>query len=276
MSRLIVRLGLAAAALTFGLGAEMRFIDAEALARSTSTPSALEREIAMQVEQRQPVIKLAYTGDRAELSANIAELTRRAIEADDYTAYVVDAYFYSVRAWGSTATVTMNVRYRESAEQTRYVDEQVRQALAAIMTPEMNDRQKVKAIHDWIVLRLAYDENLARYTAYEALTQGKAVCQGYALLNQRMLAAAGIESRIVEGQVDSGSHVWNLVQLEDGWHHVDATWDDPLPDKPRQAGSKYLLISDEEIRKDHRWEKAYPAARGEAGTVAAPKDATAD
>ncbi|TYP69694.1 transglutaminase domain-containing protein [Paenibacillus methanolicus] len=273
MSRMIVRLGLAAAALTFGLGAEMRFMDAEALARSTSTPSALEQEIAMQVEQRQPVIKLAYTGDRAELSANIAELARRAIEADDYTAYVVDAYFYSVRAWGSTATVTMNVRYRESAEQTRYVDEQVRQTLAAIVTPAMNDSEKVRAIHDWIVLRLAYDENLARYTAYEALTEGKAVCQGYALLNQRMLTEAGIESRIVEGQVDSGSHVWNLVRLEDGWHHVDATWDDPLPDKPGHAGSKYLLRSDAEMRKDHRWEKAYPAAgEAEAGTAAGRED----
>ncbi|MFB9330391.1 transglutaminase domain-containing protein [Paenibacillus aurantiacus] len=260
MSRMVVRLGLAAAVLTFGLGAEVRFMDAQGLALSTSTPAALEQEIALQVQQQQPVIKLAYTGDRDELSATIAELTRRAIEHDDYTRYVIDSYFYSVRAWGSTATVTMNVSYRESAEQTRYVDEQVRQTLAAILTPEMNDREKVKAIHDWIVLRLAYDESLARYTAYEALTERKAVCQGYALLNQRMLTAAGIESRIIEGQVDSGSHVWNLVKLGDSWHHVDATWDDPLPDRPGSVGTKYLLKNDRQMRLDHRWERTYPPA----------------
>lgn len=265
MSGIIVRLGLAAAVLTFGLGSEVSFTDARTLANATSTPAELGLEIARQLKQQQPVIKLAYKGDRAELSASITELTRRAVEADDYTQYIIDAYFYSVRAWGSTATVTMNVRYRESAEQTEYVDEQVGRTLTSIVTPGMDEREKVKAIHDWIVLRLAYDEELARYTAYEALTEGKAVCQGYALLMQRMLTAAGIESRIIEGQVQSGSHVWNLVRLGGGWHHVDATWDDPMPDKPGLAGKAYLLISDAEMRRDHRWEKAYPTAGGESG-----------
>ncbi|MEI0738921.1 transglutaminase domain-containing protein [Paenibacillus sp. JTLBN-2024] len=63
----------------------------------------------------------------------------------------------------------------------------------------MNDHEKIKAIHDWIVLHLKYDETLQKYTAYDGLSSGSTVCQGYSLLAYKMLKDAGITNRIVEG-----------------------------------------------------------------------------
>jgi len=152
------------------------------------------------------------------------------------------------------------VQYHENAAQTDYVNKKVTATLKTIITPGMNAHQKVKAIHDWIVLNVAYDESLQAYSAYEALTSGKTVCQGYSLLAYKMLNEAGIPTRIAEGTVRTGAHAWNLVQLDGKWYHLDTTWDDPVPDKKGRTTYNYYLVTDKQLRQDHAWTKTYPSA----------------
>ena len=136
-------------------------------------------------------MQIDYTGDGQELSGRIKDVIMDALKRDDYTSYIVDSYFYSIRKLSGRSHIRLTLNYRETLAQTAEVDRQVREVLDRLITPEMNDHQRVKVIHDWIVLRLAYDVGLNRYTAYEALRTGKAVCQGYALLAYKMLNAAG-------------------------------------------------------------------------------------
>ncbi|RAN85873.1 transglutaminase, partial [Bacillus sp. SRB_28] len=75
----------------------------------------------------------------------------------------------------------------------------------------MTDHEKVKVIHDWIVLNLSYDTSLKKYTAYDGLVTGSTVCQGYSLLAYRMLERVGIDNRIVEGTAGGQLHAWNIV-----------------------------------------------------------------
>jgi len=64
-------------------------------------------------------------------------------------------------------------------------------------------------------------------TAYGALANGKAVCQGYSLAYKLLLRRAGVP--VVYVGSDSMQHAWNMVQMENnGWYHVDVTWDDPI------------------------------------------------
>ncbi|MWC30332.1 transglutaminase domain-containing protein [Paenibacillus sp. MMS18-CY102] len=204
--------------------------------------------------------------------ARIKQSIKQAIAADDYTAYVMDSYYYTIRSRAERADLQLIVRYRESAAQTAEVDRITDDALLTIVKPGMSGHEKVKAIHDWVVERVEYDTSLQRYTAYDALVNGKAVCQGYALLMHRMLEKAGFEDKIAEGTVQSGNHAWNLVKLGGNWYHLDATWDDAAPDTKalkdtvlaKSIGSevryRYYMLTDDQISADHKWTKPYPKA----------------
>ena len=93
--------------------------------------------------------------------------------------------------------------------------------------------QIVQALHDYLVRNCVYDRSAVNEvispsrTAYGALANGKAVCQGYSLAYKLLLRRAGVPAIYVGS--DSMQHAWNMVQMENnGWYHVDVTWDDPI------------------------------------------------
>ncbi len=173
---------------------------------------------------------------------------------DPYTYYNYSGYQVIYSGFGKNVTMHFQVSYRTTPDQEAYVDQKVREILTEITRDGMSDYDKVKAVHDWVVLNLRYDETQSHYTAYDALKMGTAVCQGYSLLVQKMLSTLGIEVKIVEGYA-GGPHSWNMVKLCCGslcrWFHLDATWDDPVPDMAGRVLYKYFLLSDGEIGNDH-------------------------
>ncbi len=201
-----------------------------------------------------------YNGTTSGLKAMLQDAFEQALEKDPYTQYVLDSYGLSWRQNAYSAKVTVTMNYRETAAQTAYVQSQAKQILSNIVTTGMNDHQKVKAIHDWVVRNVKYDETYTRYTAYEALHDGTAVCQGYALLTYELLKEAGIQNLIVEGTAGGELHAWNLVNLDGTWYHLDTTWDDPVPDQGDGVDTTYYLLTDAQMKKDHNWTKTYPAA----------------
>lgn len=213
---------------------------------------------------RRETITFSYQGKTSKLKPLVQKAIDQAMGSDPYLYYIVDSYAFSYRGSSGFANVTVSVIYRESLQQTAYVNTQVKAALAKIVTPQMTSHQKVKVIHDWVVQRLRYDNSYTRYTAYAALKSGSAVCQGYSLLTYKLLQGAGIPVRIVEGTAkqEGGvrqSHAWNLVQLDGKWYHLDTTWDDPVGGGA-QISTAYYLRTDAQMRKDHSWTKAYPSA----------------
>ncbi|WP_138755265.1 transglutaminase domain-containing protein [Paenibacillus sinopodophylli] len=236
----------------------------------TDKAEKLELAIAKQFQARSEHFTVTYTGDKQELSDQLTDIIRLALRHDDYSAYILESYIYTIRSWGNKSNIAIEARYRETLEQTAVVDREVARALHAILEPGMNDHEKIKAIHDWIVSNVEYDQSLSQYTAYHAVTLGEAVCQGYSLLGYKMLKAAGLNVLIAEGSVNTGEHAWNMVKLGDAWYHLDFTWDDPVGAKPAANDTlahesdsiryQYYLRTDEELRADHQWTKTYPAA----------------
>jgi hypothetical protein len=114
-----------------------------------------------------------------------------------------------------------------------------------------SDRDKVIAIHRYIVLNTAYDMN-AFYSsdsqdywnassAYSSLINHKAMCLGYAKAFYVLAREAGLPVLITSGMAGVEEHAWNLVYLDNAWYQVDATWDDPTPDVSGRVLEDYLL-----------------------------------
>lgn len=133
-----------------------------------------------------------------------------------------------------------------------------------IITKGMSDYDKVKTIHDYIIMNVDYDyANYLNntipsrsYTALGALKYNYAVCAGYAKVFQLMCQLAGLECTYIVGDTPRGSHAWNQVKIDGKWYNVDTTWDDPVSSDKKFDDHKYncysyFLISDEIMYKDH-------------------------
>lgn len=132
----------------------------------------------------------------------------------------------------------------------------------------MSDVEKVKAIHDFLVLNTAYDyENYknntipdSSYSPEGILLYKKGVCQAYAETFKLFMDVLKIPCRLISGQANGGGHAWNIVQLNKKWYQIDVTWDDPVPDQPGRVRYDYFLIPDSMMQKNHSWnKKSYPA-----------------
>ncbi|MDK2815234.1 MAG: hypothetical protein PWP18_1147 [Thermoanaerobacter sp.] len=142
-----------------------------------------------------------------------------------------------------------------------------KEIISQIIKPDMSDIDKVKAIHDYIVKNTKYDyENLINntippesYTAYGVLIKGVGVCQGYAAAFNLLAQLAGIDSLGVAGTGFnySGSmpHAWNMIRIDGKISYVDVTWDDPVPDQGDNVRYDYFNVTEEQLAKDHSWDK---------------------
>lgn len=109
-----------------------------------------------------------------------------------------------------------------NAEKEANLDAEENKLLEKLGVASMtSDYQKVKAIYDWVCANVSYDYSYYRHSAYHAMIERTAVCEGYALLMYRLLLKAGIDNRMVAG----GNHAWNIVKLGDAYYNLDATWD---------------------------------------------------
>ncbi len=128
----------------------------------------------------------------------------------------------------------------------------------------MSDYEKEMIIHDYIVKNCVYDFldgelEPYSYKAYGALVKNTAVCNGYAEAMELLLMCVNVDSYIVVGEADGVAHAWNLVELENNWYHIDATWDDPVPDRGDTVSHAYANLNDEIMSYNHTWnKKAYP------------------
>ncbi|UHA75908.1 transglutaminase [Paenibacillus sp. 481] len=221
----------------------------------------IQQWLVEQLTHREPKSTFQYEGATDKLTKKMNSVLAESLHSDPFIRYNVSRYSFNWKGDDNSATVTVYVDYRETYEQSMYVRSEAKRIVQTIIKPEDDVNYKVKKIHDYIVQNVAYDANMKKFTAYEALTDGKTVCQGYALLVQAMMEEVGIPSLVIEGEAGNTLHAWNLIQMDERWYHLDATWNDPLPDKKNQVRYTYYMRTDQEMRTDHKWvADKYPQA----------------
>lgn len=170
-------------------------------------------------------------------------------------------------ASGANIEIPYLVPLEKREEMNAELDRKVEQILRGINVA-MSDYDKELYFHDYIVKNCSYDYSALSdeefndsYTAYGALVEGTAVCEGYARAMQFLLSKVGIDSYLIPGTAlnsygTSVNHMWNVVKINSEWYHVDTTWDDPSGSTDfGTVWHSYFNLSDEEIGRDHSYEE---------------------
>lgn len=173
------------------------------------------------------------------------------------------------QAYYCYSTIYTASDFRKLTKTGKEIQNKIQLILAENITKQMTTVQKIRFVHDYLLLNTEYDEinykndtlTSRAYSPEGVLFDGMAVCQGYAETFQLFMDSLSIENRFIVGTAGGVSHAWNLVKLEDGWYHVDTTWDDPIPDKEGRVLYDHFLLNDKEMKSlRHKWiAKDYPS-----------------
>lgn len=123
-----------------------------------------------------------------------------------------------------------------------------------------SDYEKAKAVYDYLSSHSTYDLSLrngkSRCSAYDALINHHAVCQGFANASYKMLRELGVMNRIVIGEVYYNNewriHAWNYVLIDGKWYNFDATTEDHFFEDYGWISYKWFLKTDEDLGSDFR------------------------
>ncbi len=163
----------------------------------------------------------------------------------------------------------------EAAQIRTQLEQAAHKLIAGLINDHQSDYDKVRSLHDYLKSNLEYDtvaansrrpneRNIAEaHSIIGALLKHKCVCEGFAKALKFLCDKIGLECWVVCGKGSSplamGPHAWNIVKINGYYHHVDVTWDNQYSDSATIPNYGYLNLSDEEISKDHTWNRInYP------------------
>jgi len=166
--------------------------------------------------------------------------------------------------YSNLGKVVISVNKSYTDEDIKAVNAKVQEIVKSNLNSLNNDRDIIKGIHDYVINNTKYDKDrsdkkIVKYksdTAYGALIEGYALCGGYTDAMFIFLDYYGINNY----KVISENHIWNAVEIDGKWYHLDLTWDDPINDKNKDILEyTFFLITDEELNDietdQHRYDK---------------------
>ena len=125
-------------------------------------------------------------------------------------------------------------------EKSKEIRTEISRIISEIITPEMTDRDKIKAITGYVINNMEYNyeaafsdtskEDTIKKTwgekLYHSLFENYGVCDGYEALTHALLQEAGIECFKQNGS----AHTWELIKLDGQYYQIDTTKLDGLLD----------------------------------------------
>ena len=273
----IITITIAVAALVLCFAATLSFADSsDTVYCETEEEAAAELREHMKQREESATVTLGLEGhvDQKDLEKLIGRLVKKALshtgrpDEGDYLAFQYSSY----KGYAHTTYVGLSpaveieytLTYYDNARQEAEVDRRVREIIDGLGLDEKTDFEKIAAIHDYLCDNIDYEMSekggdIVR-TAYGALIEGRAACQGYSVSLYRLLLEAGIDNRIIFGQGLagdglSGAHSWNIIELNDEYYYIDVTWDDA------EHGYEYFMVPAETgFEEDHVADDSYDSS----------------
>lgn len=148
--------------------------------------------------------------------------------------------------YNNNGKFSLEIEHIYSEEEIREINTIVDEKIKELITDEMDNYDKIKSIHNYIIDTTSYDTlktnniedtTYKSNTAYGVLIQGYGICSGYSDAMAIFLNKLNIENY----KISNTTHIWNLVHINGVWVHLDATWDDPIS-KYNENRDTYFLI----------------------------------
>ncbi len=160
----------------------------------------------------------------------------------------------------TNCSVEYTLTKEEYAEQKALLEKSCDEVIASLTNPA-DEWQTELDIHDYIIENCEYkivESEFVYSSAYGAIVNGEAACEGYSKAAKLLFDKLGIESAVVSGisstpETEEGPHMWNAVKIYGDFYYLDCTWDDPVNEDgvPIKTYS-YFNVNDEMISKTHR------------------------
>lgn len=114
----------------------------------------------------------------------------------------------------------------------------------------MSKYEVVKYCYDYLILNSYYDAKYDDQSIISVLINHIGVCTSYAKSFKYLMDYFEIPCILLEGTFTQSneSHVWNMVQLDNNWYHVDVTQGDA---SNQFVDYSYFCITDSQVYKDH-------------------------
>lgn len=120
-----------------------------------------------------------------------------------------------------------------------YIYNQAKEVLRQIITDDMTEIQKCKAIFDYVCQNAVYavdyygrppvDYDPPEQHVIGFFERGRVVCEGYSEVFSLLAGIEGIEVRRIKGDFEAhhlGGHMWNAVHIDGKWYEICVTQSD--------------------------------------------------
>lgn len=188
-----------------------------------------------------------YIGDAGITNWDLQYIIKTVIRMHPEFFYLDSRYMYTTDGTYAIDVCPVYLFDEQTINQKRELFDTEVQKYVSKVDESMSDFKKAVIIHDELALKCSYftDSGMNYATAYEAIVNKKANCQGYSEAYSYLLSLVGVKSELVEST--AMNHAWNKVCIDGEYYHVDLTWDDPVPNKDGHVDHTYFLLSDEAI-----------------------------
>lgn len=187
--------------------------------------------------------RIVYVGDSVDWWQNVevtdnsigeitTELDFENAPVDEYGNYLYVGEYELTRiatdAYGNTARVPVKVTVKGQSEELNEVWARCDAILEAIITPEMTPVEQITAVWHYVngsvLWRGKSERDNWMHAAMEGFDNICGDCYVYTSCCHALFQRLGYPSEIIQ-RIPKGedSHWWNLVDIGDGWRHVDCT-----------------------------------------------------
>ena len=214
----------------------------------------------------------SYMLPKLKSLSNYIDVTRFSLSPNDFSEVYWDMlnrnpeYFYVSGAYsyytsGSIVSAIIP-QYRYSASSIPGRITKFENAVGKVVDYAQKSSTQVGQLlraYDYFCANYEYDETYTYYQPDEFFTKGKGVCNAYTLAYCAVLNALDIPSDTTSSK--SMNHIWNMVNLNGKWYHIDVTWGDPVSDMPLRTTHDSFLRSDDGIMESghYGWTREYYA-----------------
>lgn len=173
--------------------------------------------------------------------------------------YSYEGYRLNGKDYYDTFCLTLTMEADERKTAAAALETEIDEVLSIV--PEGASAYETElALHDALLTRVSYDNDTAQnenpatyrpaaFSAYGALVEGSAVCEGYSRAMQLLLHRAGIPCTLASGSsMDDASHMWNVVEIDERAYHLDVTWND----SDDRINHTFFNLTTEDIARSHQ------------------------